>query len=94
MLNQGVSEINCCLAEYYWKKQLDETILKYSQIIYCLQEKLTHFGLGVSVLYVIPNLYVLNCFKYFQIYILGKNVAKYKTRKFLKYLKSFCTELF
>ena len=26
MLNQGVSKINCCLTEYYWIKELDETI--------------------------------------------------------------------
>ena len=66
----------------------------YSQIRYCLQEKSTHFGLKVSVVYVISSLYVLNCFKCFLIYILGQNVLKNQRRKILNYIKSLCAELF
>ena len=47
---------------------------KYSQIIYCLQEKSTHFSLEVSVVYIRSSLYVLKCFRYFLIYILQQNV--------------------
>ena len=67
---------------------------KYCQIKYCLQEKSTRFGLEVSVVYVISSLYMLNCFKYFLIYILGQNVSKNETRKMLNYIKSLCAELF
>ena len=45
-------------------------ISRYSKIIYCLQEKTTHFGLDVSLIYVMSSLYELDCFKYFIIYIL------------------------
>ena len=59
-------------------------IFEYSQIIYWLQEKSTHFDLQVSV-----SLYVFYCFEYFLIYILGQNVSKNQTRKILNYIKSF-----
>ena len=29
MLNQGFSQINCCLTEYYWIKELDEAISNF-----------------------------------------------------------------
>ena len=31
MLNQGVSEINCCLTEYYLIEELDEAISQIFQ---------------------------------------------------------------
>ena len=55
---------------------------KYSLVIYCLQEKLTHFGLEVSVEYIISSLYVLNCFEYFLINVLGQMSQKDQTRRF------------
>ena len=66
----------------------------YSHIIYCFQEKSTHFGLGISVVYLTSNLCMLNCFKYFLIYILRQNVYKNQTRKILHYIKSLCAKLF
>ena len=62
----------------------------YSQTMYCLQEKSTHFGLEVSVIYVISRLYVLNCFKYFLIYILGRNVSKLDKKNFELYQVFMC----
>ena len=53
---------------------------KYSHVINCLQEKLTHFNLAVSVEYVISSLYVLNCFEYFLINILGQMSQKDQAR--------------
>ena len=53
-----------------------------SQIIYCLQEKSTHFGLEVSVVYIILILYVLNCFKYFPIHAWDKMSQKIRKEKF------------
>ena len=53
----------------------------HSQILYCLQEKLTHFGLEVSVVYVILSLYVLIFFKSFLIYILTQSMSKNEARK-------------
>ena len=66
----------------------------YFQIIYCLQEKSTNFGLEVSVAYIVSSLYVQNCFKYFLLHILGQNVLKNQTRKTLNYIKSLCAKLF
>ena len=43
-------------------------VLKYLDILklyITYKKKSTHFGLEVSVVYVISSLYVLNCFKYF-----------------------------
>ena len=37
---------------------------------------------------------MLNCFKYFLIYVLGQNVPKYQTREILNHIKSSCVELF
>ena len=45
------------------------------------KKKSTNFGQEVSLVYVISSLYVLNCFKYFLIYVLGQNVSKSQTRK-------------
>ena len=56
------------------------TMSGYSQIIYCMQEKLTHFDLELSIVYVTLSLYVLNCLKYFLIYILGQNSLKNQTK--------------
>ena len=64
---------------------LCQKVLSYSQ------KYLKHFGLEMSRVYgvlahfefkihkdfkTIPSLYVLNCFKYFLIHILGQNVSK------------------
>ena len=68
-------------------------ISEYSQIIYCLQEKSTYFGLEVSVVYVILSLYVLNLFLCAE-YILRQNVSKKQTRKILNYIKFLCAKLF
>ena len=57
-------------------------------------EKSTHFGLKVSVVYLISSLYVINCFKCFLIYISGQDVPKNQTRKILNYIKSLLAELF
>ena len=62
-------------------------ISRYSKIIYCLQEKSTHFGLDVSLIYVMSSLYELDCFKYFIIYILGQ-ISHNKI--ILNYIKSSC----
>ena len=48
-----------------------------TQIIYCLQEKSRLFGLEGSAVYIIPSLYVLNCFKYFLVYALRHIALKY-----------------
>ena len=53
---------------------------KYSHVIYGLQEKLTQFNLAVSVEYVISSPYVLNCFEYFLINILGQMYQKDQAR--------------
>ena len=64
---------------------------EHSRIIYCLQEKSKHFDLEVPVKYVISSVYVLNCFKYFLIYILGQNSSNNQTRKTFKlYQVSMC----
>ena len=55
---------------------------KYSHVTYCLQEKLKQLNLAVSVEYVISSLYVLNCFEYFLINILGQMSQKDQTRNF------------
>ena len=52
------------------------------QTIHCLQEKLTHFGLKVSVVYLISILYKLDSFKYFLIYVLRQMSQKIKQEKF------------
>ena len=52
----------------------------YSQIIYCMKEKSTHFDLELSIVYVTLSLYVLNCLKYFLIYISGQNSQKNQTK--------------
>ena len=62
-----------CSCILFWVKMSE-----YSQIIYCLQEKIAHFGLEVSVVYVILSLYVLNFFKKFSnIYFDTKYVKKW-----------------
>ena len=38
----------------------------------------------------IYGLYVLNCFKYFLVYILGQNLRKNQTRKILNCIKFSC----
>ena len=64
-----------------------------------------HFDLEMSLIYgywhilsskirqekfwTISSVYVLNCFKYFLMYILGQNVSKNQTRKILHYIKLF-----
>ena len=54
---------------------------EYSQIIYCLQKKLTHFSLEISVVCVKSSLYKINCFKYLLIYFFETNCLKNETRK-------------
>ena len=63
---------------------------EHSQIIYCLQEKLTHFGQEVSVVYVVLSLYVLNFFKRFLIYILTQSMSKNEARKMSNQSKPLC----
>ena len=46
-------------------------------IIYCLQEKSRLFGLEGSAVYIISSLYMLNCFKYFLVYVLRHIALKY-----------------
>ena len=63
------------------------TMSGYSQIIYCMQEKLTHFDLELSIVYVTLSLYVLNCLKYFLIYF-GTKFTKKSDKKYLNCIKS------
>ena len=53
----------------------------YFQIMNWLLEKLTYFGLEVSIVYVILSLYVINCFKYFLVYILEQNAWNKSNKK-------------
>ena len=64
---------------------------EYCQIIYCLHEKLTHFSLEISVVYVKSSLYKINCFKYLLIYILRRNVSRMRQEKNLNNIKSMCS---
>ena len=75
--------------------------LKYSFLCFS-QSELAHFGLGAFFpkkwdkkidkiqkdFWTLSNLYVLNFFKYFLIYILGHFVSNNQTRKMLNYIKS------
>ena len=64
---------------------------EYSQIIYCLQKKLTHFSLEISVVCVKSSLYKINCFKYLLIYFLRRTVSRMKQEKNLNNIKSMCS---
>ena len=55
-----------------------------------LAKKATHFILEVSAVYVISSFYVINCFKYFLIYILGQCLKKTDKKKFKLYQVFMC----